>query len=246
MEIYAAMVSDLDRYVGELVAYLKSINEFDNTFIMFMSDNGAEASRRDLAPNIQQHVGKEYDHSVDNLGRANSYVMYGANWASVSETPFNRHKATAFEGGNHVPAFVHFKGTVKSGTHASGMSTVMDVMPTLLAIAGTQHPGTQYHGHEVLPMKGVSMLPMLKGSAKAIHADTEVMGWELFGYRSIRQGDWKIVWDQALKPDQRKWQLYNVAQDPSEQHDLSAAMPDKLAQMISNWDSYARDNGVIY
>ncbi len=68
MEIYAAMVSDLDTYVGEVVAYLERSGERDNTFIMFMSDNGAEASRRDLVPPISEHVGKEYDHSLENLG----------------------------------------------------------------------------------------------------------------------------------------------------------------------------------
>ena len=73
-----------------------------------------------------------------------------------------------------------------------------------------------------------------------------MLGWELFGYRSVRQGDWKITWDQALKADQRQWQLYNVAQDPSEQHDLGATMPDKLKEMVANWDVYAKDNGVIY
>ena len=211
-----------------------------------MSDNGAESSRRDLAPNITDHVGKEYDHRLENLGRANSYVMYGANWASVSETPFLRHKATAFEGGIHVPAFVHYQGMVPSGTHASGVSTVMDVLPTFLAIAGTAHPGTRYHDKEILPVKGVSMVPMISGSTTAIHKDDEVMGWELFGYRSVRQGDWKIVWDQSAKPADRHWELFNVAQDPSEQHDLGSTMPDKLKEMEANWDVYAKDSGVIY
>ena len=98
MEIYAAMVSDLDTYVGEVVSYLKKTGQYDNTFIMFMSDNGAESSRRDLQPAIQRHVGKEYDHSLESLGSAHSYVMYGANWASVSAAPFYRHKATGYEG----------------------------------------------------------------------------------------------------------------------------------------------------
>ncbi len=246
MEIYAAMVSDLDSYVGQVVSYLKDIGEFDNTFILFMSDNGAESGRRDLAPNIADHVGKEYDHSLDNLGAGNTYVMYGANWASVSAAPFFRHKATGFEGGIHVPAFVHYKGLVKAGTRGTGVSTVMDVLPTVLAVAGTAHPGTQYRGLEIEPVKGVSMVPMLSGEAPTIHSNTEVLGWELFGHRSVRQGDWKLVWDQAAPPAQRTWLLFNVAQDPSEQHDLSTANPDKLAEMIANWDVYVAESGVIY
>src|SRR6185369_14188647 len=101
-----------------VIAYLKKTGQYDHTFIMFMSDNGAESGRRDLAKNIQDHVGKEYNHSLDNLGSATSYIMYGANWASVSATPFFRHKATAFEGGTHVPAFVHYPAKVARGSRS--------------------------------------------------------------------------------------------------------------------------------
>jgi arylsulfatase len=246
MEIYAAMVSDLDTYVGQVVRYLKDIGEFNNTFILFMSDNGAESSRRDLAPDIASHIGIEYDHSLDNLGRGNTYVMYGANWASVSAAPFSRHKATGYEGGIHVPAFVHYQGLVKAGTHATGISTVMDILPTALALAGTTHPGTQYRGQQILPVRGASLLPLLSGESAAIHSQSEVFGWELYGHRSVRQGDWKLVWDQAVPADERRWQLFNVAQDPSERHDLSLTMPDKLAEMLANWDVYASETGVIY
>ena len=223
-----------------------SFSEVPNTFILFMSDNGAESSRRDLAPDIASHIGIEYDHSLDNLGRGNTYVMYGANWASVSAAPFSRHKATGYEGGIHVPAFVHYQGLVKAGTHATGISTVMDILPTALALAGTTHPGTQYRGQQILPVRGASLLPLLSGESAAIHSQSEVFGWELYGHRSVRQGDWKLVWDQAVPADERRWQLFNVAQDPSERHDLSLTMPDKLAEMLANWDVYASETGVIY
>ena len=246
MEIYAAMVSDLDTYVGEVVAYLERIGELDNTFIMFMSDNGAESSRRDLASPIRDHVGKEYDHRLENLGRANTYVMYGPNWASVSATPFFRHKATGFEGGVRVPAFVNFPSRVKPGTRSDAIGTVMDLLPTFLALAGAQHPGTTYRGMPVLPIKGVSLLPLLTGAATATHPADETFGWELLGQRSVRQGDWKLVWDQRLPADQRRWQLFNLAADPFEQHDLSANDPEQLAHMLGRWDQYDEEAGVIY
>lgn len=246
MEIYAAMVSDLDTYIGEVISYLKKTGQYDNTFIMFMSDNGAESSRRDLAPNIQEHVGKEYDHSLESLGSARSYVMYGANWASVSATPFFRHKATAFEGGVHVPAFVHYPKKVVAGTRSNAMGTVMDLLPTFLALAGAQHPGATYKGKPVLQPQGVSLLPLFYGQAKAVHAADEIHGWELFGYRSVRQGDWKLVWDAALPPAQRKWELFNVATDFEEQRDLANSNPQELSKMRSAWDSYEKRNGVIF
>jgi arylsulfatase len=246
MEIYAAMVSDLDRYVGEVVAYLERSGELDDTFILFMSDNGAEASRRDLAPPIRDLIGTAYDHSLENLGRANTYVMYGANWASVSGTPHFRHKATGFEGGVRVPAFAHFPRLIAPGTRSDGIGTVMDLLPTFLALAGAEHPGTSYRGLPVLPVKGVSLLPMLTGEAAEVHPAEIVFGWELLGQRSVRQGDWKIVWDQRLPAEQRRWQLFDLAGDPFEQHDLSASNPDALKRMIALWDRYEQENGVIY
>ncbi len=246
MEVYAAMVSDLDTYVGKVITYLKDIGEFDNTFIMFMSDNGAESGRRDLAPPIRDLVGTVYDHSLENLGRETSYVMYGPNWASVSATPWFRHKATAYEGGIHVPAFVHYSGKVAPGTRSDSFGTVMDLLPTFLALAGTAHPGNTYRGQEVLEPTGQSLLPLFTGEVASVHAPDEVVGWELFGHRNVRQGDWKLVWDQAAPAEQRKWSLFNIAADPFEQHDLSAEQPEKFAEMQKFWDDYAATNGVIY
>jgi arylsulfatase len=246
MEIYAAMVSDLDMYIGKVIDYLKEIGEFDNTFIMFMSDNGAESSRLDLAPFIADHVGKKYDHSLENLGRGNTYVMYGKNWASASETPLFRHKATAFEGGIHVPAFVHYPKMVAPGSRSHGTGHVMDVYPTLLELAGAQHPGKTYTGEEVLPVTGRSLIPLVTGKAEEIHDATEILGWELHGHRGVRQGNWKLVWDHALPENQRRWKLFNLAEDPFEQNDLSRALPEKYKEMTANWDIYARKNEVVY
>ena len=245
MEVYAAMVSDLDTYIGQFADYLESIGELDNTLILFISDNGAEADRRDLRSPIVEHVGKEYDHSVGNLGRPNSYVMYGRNWATVSATPFRRHKSTGFEGGIHVPAFVRYPALVESGSRSDGYATVMDVLPTFLALAGTQHPGTRYRGEPVLPVQGTSLLPMLRGDVDDVHATDEYTGWELYGHRSVRQGDWKIVWDEA-QGDDAYWMLFNVHDDVGERDDLGGAMPDKLGDMIELWSRYENENGVIY
>jgi len=246
MQVFAAMVTELDKYVGEVITYLKDIDEYDNTFIMFMSDNGAESSRLDLSPRFADVLTPEfYDHSTENLGSPTSYVMYGRNWATVSETAFRRHKATAFEGGIHVPAFVHYPTMIEAGTRNDGFSTVMDVLPTFLALAGTTHPGNTFQGREVLPPMGKSILPMITGEVSEVHDEDAVTGWELNGHRGVRQGDWKIVWDLTAGDDAR-WLLFNLADDPNEQVELGAEMPDKLAQMITLWEQYEEDNGLIY
>jgi arylsulfatase len=246
MEIYAAMVSDLDNYVGQVIDYLKAIDEYDNTLIFFMSDNGAESGRTDLTPGIQAHVGLEYDHSLANLGSATSYINYGRNWASASATPFNRHKSTAFEGGVHVPAFVHFPQRIEAGRQSNATATVMDLLPTFLALAGTEHPGSPYRGREVLPPQGVSMLPLLLGESAAVHPPNQSFGWELYGHRAVRQGNWKLVWDQGRPPEQRRWQLHNLGDDPSEQRDRAAEDPERVATMLELWARYDEVNSLIY
>jgi arylsulfatase len=120
----------------------------------------------------------------------------------------------------------------------------MDVLPTLLALADTEHPGTTYAGRTVLQPQGRSMLPVLTGRRDRIHADDDFAGWELYGHRSIRQDNWKIVWD-PTEGEAATWHLFDLADDRGEQRDLSAVSPSKLAELERLWDRYARDNGVI-
>ena len=244
MEIYAAMVSDLDTYVGTFLEYLKEIGEYDNTFIVFSSDNGAESGRLDLG-SMTNWIERCCDNSFDNLGAGDSYVMYGKDWATASTVAHVRHKGTAFEGGMRVPAFAWFPGVVEPGEVSGGFSTIMDLMPTFLDLAGTEHPGTMYRGREIQPIKGKSLMPQLSGEVETVYSDDEYIGWELYKQRSIRQGDWKIVWDNAQGLEAH-WMLFNLAEDRSEQVDLGPEYPDRLAQMITLWDRYAEENGVIY
>ncbi|WP_375207301.1 arylsulfatase [Hyphococcus sp.] len=244
MEIYAAMVSDLDAYIGELITYLKSIGAFDNTFIFFMSDNGPEDKRRDLNnPAIAEWVAACCDNSYDNLGDADSYVMYGPNWARASSVAFYRAKSTGFEGGIHVPAFAHHPTLVEGGVRNDRFATVMDILPTFLDLAETDHPGAAYRGRSILPMKGKSLAATLKAPEKTVHDDAAYVGWELYGHRALRQGDWKIVWD-AAKGDDAAWELYNIADDPQEQNNLSGNERERLNAMISLWETYREENGL--
>ena len=86
---------------------------------------------------------------------------------------------------------------------------------------------------------------MITGEVDEVHSAEEITGWELNGYRAVRQGDWKIVWDLAAGTDAH-WMLFNLGEDPNEQVDLGTELPDKLAQMLGNWERYEEDNGVIY
>src|SRR5690606_10081765 len=105
MEAYAAMVANLDHEIGRLIDHLKSTAQYDNTFIMVLSDNGAEGVARGRPDWI---AAQNFDNSLENVGRKNSFIEMGPEWAQVSSTPFRSVKYTAFEGGNHVPAIAHF------------------------------------------------------------------------------------------------------------------------------------------
>ncbi len=246
MEIYAAMVHDLDRHVGELVDYLKSIDEYENTFVLFLSDNGAEGHRlEETWESLRNWVAECCDNSFENMGRGDSYLDYGPNWARAGIGPSRMYKGFVNEGGIRVPAFASFPGRIEPGGYTDRFATVMDVMPTLLELAGVDHPGTRYRDREVLPMQGKSMWPFLSGSTTTIHGDDFVMGWELFGRRAIRQGDWKLVWTtEPYGPGD--WELFQLGQDPAELHDLAQERPEITARMIELWDRYAEKNGVIW
>ena len=120
----------------------------------------------------------------------------------------------------------------------------MDVAPTVLELAGVTHPGTKYRGRDIAPMRGRSLLPHLSGESESVHDDATATGWELFGRRAIRQGDWKAVHLPApYGPGD--WQLYDLAADPGEIDDLAASHPDKLVELLRLWDRYVEDTGVV-
>jgi arylsulfatase len=254
MEIYAAMVVEMDRYVGKVVDYLKASNQFNDTFIFFMSDNGAEGHHLDrsldqLLPWVEQCC----DNSYENMGAATSYIWYGPNWGRAGLGPWRMFKGFTFEGGIKVPAFVHYPKLPTRGTVERNFLTVMDVMPTLLQIADVKEPGPRYKGRDIVPMQGRSMLALLEDKASFVHDDDHVVGWELFGKRGLRRGEWKLVYQPYHKDsisnldriESDTWLLFNLKQDPAEVHDVSAEHPEMLREMIALWQDYARNNGVI-
>ncbi len=249
------MVDDVDVYVGKIVDHLKSIGEYDNTLIFFMSDNGPEA--HDIAqanPRIADFVEARWNNSYENLGNPDSYVWYGPNWGQSGCIPLRMFKGFVGQGGVRSPAFVHFPQAIQRDVSTADLTTVKDVLPTLLDFAGIEHPGAgKFQGREVVAMQGRSMTPLLTGKSDTIRQPGDYMGWELFGKRAIRQGDWKIIYlpqhekrrgmIPAVTPD--TWQLYNLADDPTEMHDLSVTHSEKLAEMIALWDEYAAQVNVI-
>lgn len=248
MEIYAAMVSDLDRQVGRIVSALRANKQLDNTIIIFMSDNGADGGNPlDFGgADWYRWAEKERDLRLSQMGRPNSYVWYGPQWAHVSNTPFRLSKGFATEGGTRVPFIVSGPG-IKNGSAVNGAFTkVLDVMPTVLDYAGLPVPKGQFEGRPIERLEGTSLKPLFTNpSLTALHPADAFFGWELWARRAGRQGDWKIVWQNPPWGPKERWALYNIAKDPAEQHDLSESHPEVAQAMIARWNEWAKQQGVV-
>lgn len=234
--------------------YLESIDEMDNTFICFLSDNGAEGAAYEAYPIVQttvmDHLKQYYDNSLDNLGNGNSFIWYGPRWAQASTAPSRLYKAFTTEGGIRVPFVVKYpKQFEPTSGEASNpithkFATVMDLAPTAIEMAGLTHPAPTYKGREVVKLRGESFVPFLKGEKEGVHDVEFVQGWETCGRAAIRKGDWKAVWIPKPKGPER-WQLYDLSRDKGEVEDLAEKEPKRLKELMKLWDEYVLETGVV-
>jgi arylsulfatase len=245
MEVFAAMIDYMDYSIGRLFDYLKEIGEYDNTMIIFFSDNGANGYTAETYPgNEDGEYLSTFDNSLENMGLPNSFIDTGPGWAYASSAPSRLYKSFITEGGILSPCIIKIPGNMpQAGSLSNSFVHVVDMMPTLLDLAEVDHPKT-YEGREVLPLRGHSMLPFLKGNQGEVHSENYEVGWEFGGLKAYRQGDWKTVW--LPKPvGTSEWQLYNLKDDPGEINDLAAKYPDKLTELIGLWENYAEETGVV-
>jgi arylsulfatase len=249
MEIYAAMVEYMDDQIGRLIAHLKATGKYDNTLIMFMSDNGAAGEDMGelvamLAPTAKDWFNKTYDNRPDNWGRPGSCIEYGPSWAQVSSVPLRLFKGVETEGGIRSPLIVSGPGVKFKGAISQAVLHVMDIMPSFLELAGVEHPSKK-EGGTLAPLQGKSLWPLLAGREQEIRSDSDWLGCEVFGNRAIRQGDWKLLYLLKGAGGTGDWELFNLKNDPAEMHDLSAEHPEKREAMLRLWDEYVTNNGVI-
>lgn len=256
MEVYAGMVDRMDWNIGRVISHLKEIGEYDNTFVLFMSDNGAEGASYEAIPlvgdSIMAHVDQYYDNSLENIGRGNSFVWYGCRWAQAATAPSRLFKMHSTEGGCRVPLVVKPPVSVApagaGGIITDAFCTVMDVVPTCLELAQLSHP-KQYKGREIAPLRGrswVKFLTLAHGTAGAgrVHDPDYVVGFEVAGSGALRRGDWKITFVPAPRGPQR-WELFNIRNDPGEVHDLAQAKPELLSEMLALWEEYKAETGAV-
>jgi arylsulfatase len=244
MEVYAAMVDYMDEQIKGVLEYLKAIGEYENTMILFFSDNGANGHPHKVYPGQTVEYLNSFDNSLENRGLMNSYIDMGPGWAQASMAPSRMFKAFPSEGGIRSPLIVKSPGkpaNAASMNHA--FIHVRDIMPTLLDVACVSHSDV-FNGRKVRPLQGRSVLYLFEGKATSPYAEAGRVGYELFGLRAFFDGDWKILW--MPKPfGKGDWELLNLKNDPGELNDLSKLYPDKCKDLIALWEQYKIDNGVL-
>lgn len=248
MQTYAAMVDSMDANIGRVLDKMEAEGQLDNTVVIFLSDNGATgANPLDWGPAYPQWAEDTYDNSLENLGRANSYVWTGPQWAHVSNAPFRLFKGFPTGGGIASPLIVSLPDASQPGRVEPGFVTATDMAATLLDLADVSHPGDQYKGREVAPLDGVSMLPVLLGEADAVRGDDDVMVWEIMGRRAVRKGNWKAVSvNEPWGAGADVWALYDLSADPTELTDIADRNPEVLKRLVADWDQYVAENGVLF
>jgi arylsulfatase len=249
LEIYAAMVEYMDDQIGRLIDHLKNSGTYDNTLIVFISDNGAAGEDMaelvtKLAPTAKTWFDNTFDNRPENWGRPNSAIEYGPSWAQVGSVPLRMFKGVVAEGGIRAPLIVCGPGIRHNGTVTDAVLHVMDIAPTFLESAAVTL-STELAVGNFASIQGKSMWPLLSGTNNQTRTETDWLGWELFGNRAIRQGDWKLMYLLPAAGGTGNWQLFNLKEDPAELHDMSARNPEKRSALMKLWDEYVKRNGVI-
>ncbi|KAF7524186.1 hypothetical protein PCG10_005878 [Penicillium crustosum] len=274
METYAGMVDSIDVNIGKVIEYLKITGEYDNTFVVFMSDNGAEGAALEAAPvlgaDIKSAIHKYYDNSYENIGAYNSYTWLGPLWAQASTAPSRLFKCFPSQGGILVPCVIKPPASsfpqLSPGSLSRSFTTVMDFVPTFLDLAGVSLPPpvtngtramTKFRDRDVHAIRGTSWVPFFdRGESVednvnwAIHSSSEPIGWELSARGALRKGDWKIVHFAKAQGGAGEgddgWELFNISQDPGETNDLAQEEPEKFRELLDCWDEYVVECGIVW
>jgi arylsulfatase A-like enzyme len=227
MAIHAAMVDRMDREIGRVLEQLRSMGAWENTLILFLSDNGASA---------EIMVRGDGHDPASEPGSAGSYLCLGPGWSTVANTPFRRHKTWVHEGGIATPLIAHWPGGIRErGGIRATVGHVIDLAPTILELAGGAWP-TWHDGVTVPPPPGRSLVAAITRNARV---ERESLWWLHEGNRAIRVDDWKLV-----AANNEPWELYDLRKDRGEIRDLAGELPEKVSELAQRWrretDAYFR------
>jgi arylsulfatase len=260
MEVFAGFLTHTDYHIGRLLDYLKNTGEFDNTLIMVISDNGAspeggptgttnEAQFFNNAPEPFEESLKE----IDKLGGPETFNHYPWGWTWAGDTPFRRWKRETYRGGVSDPFIVHWPQGIKArGEVRTQYAHAIDMVPTVLDALGIELP-TTIKGVTQSPIEGVSFAQSFDDAKAPTRHATQY--FEMIGHRSLYHNGWRAVcpwpgpsFTEAGKPfgtpisaetlaelDAHGWELYHVAEDIAENHNVAAENRERVINMIATW-----------
>lgn len=219
MAVYAAMIDRVDQNLGRLFAKLKKLDKWDNTLILFFSDNGACSEQPNTTPDIPP-------------GPVESYRTVSVEWANASNTPYRKFKSTDFEGGIRTPFIAHWPKVIKPEQMTDQFGHLIDISATFRDITGAAYPD-EINGKKTKPPVGKSLMPIFQGEQREGH---EVVYWRFGGANAVRQGDLKAV--RAKKG----WELYDLKKDPTEMNNLAKQMPEKVEELATLWETWNKES----
>ncbi|MBN1421402.1 MAG: arylsulfatase [Planctomycetes bacterium] len=264
MEVYAAMVTAMDRGIGRIVAALERHGRLEDTLIFFLQDNGGCAETMGRGPKVNDKwiagVKDSRPMGPDELqpsiwppmktrdgrpvrggpgvmpGPADTYIGYGRNWANVSNAPFREYKHWVHEGGISTPLIVHWPARIRArGELRRQPGHLIDIMATCVDVAGAAYP-KERGGKPVTPMEGKSLVPALANE----RIERDAIYWEHEANCAIRAGKWKLVRKGNMNTGKLgPWELYDMETDRSELHDLSKEDPRRVEEMARKWEAWA-------
>jgi arylsulfatase len=235
MATYAAMIDRVDQNIGNLLGFLKEEELYKDTLILFLSDNGA-CQEFGVIP--------KGDFSDIKKRNQSGAIWYGRGWANASSTPFRLYKHFLHEGGAATPFIAHWPADIspQKGWYREP-AQLIDIMPTLLDVAGGEYP-KKAHGNNLPELPGISLRPAFQGKPlkrkNPLYAEHE-------NNALLRDGNWKLVGRNVARKNgiqESEWELYNLAKDRSELHNLAEEMPEKLAAYTAQWKKWAYANQV--
>lgn len=231
MAIYAAMIDQMDRNIGRVVADLKRNKELENTLILFTSDNGAcaewDPNGFDIKSSNQNILYR--GARLNDMGQHGTFHSVGSGWANAANTPWRLYKHFNHEGGIASPGILHWPAGLKQkGIISHTPMHIIDILPTFLQVAGEKSIPKR-------PLPGVSILSQLNVSP----VPPRTLFFEHEGHRAVREGRWKLV-ATAGQP----WELYNLHRDRTELNNLASRQPQRVRAMAAAWDKWAGANYV--
>jgi len=260
MEVFAGFLTHTDHHYGRLFNFLRNIGEFENTLIMFISDNGASSeggptgsvNENKFFNNVKDSLEQNLK-MIDELGGPTTFNHYAWGWTHAGNTPFRRWKRETYRGGISDPFVVHWpKGIKEKGGVRTQYAHAIDMVPTVLEALGVDAP-TAIKGVTQSPVEGLSFAHAFdKADAVSKH---KTQYFEMMGHRSIYHDGWRAVcpWpgtsfteagaffgapmskDKLIELDAKGWELYDITKDFAENHNLAAENRPKLIEMIANW-----------